>query len=437
MLSKNMNKNKGGKKLSEGSYGCVVTPAYNCPGKKINPNKHVSKLLKRNPPDNSEIQFGKLLKKIDPHNKHFIFVNNSCSINSQNISSSDLKDCGLDHPSNIHNYILRKGGNDLGDVKVNVKTAHKFTIQILQSIKKLVAHNIINMDIKRPNIITDPPQQNAFMIDFGSDFVFQSYSKFFSNFFINFDFNAIRDRWGTYIWAPEIFRRLPNYNSIPSHSIKLYGHDDKEFGVRKSQVMILNKYNNDLTPKKWKIFAEKVMMYSLGLALEKFYTDNVIKPSNKSDKKLLNKLKNISFGMRIINPYLRYNIKEILHILKPKTPSPIIIQQSLKTKVPNKSSPITVKQSKKNNNRKNKSKKSKIGESCKTSIDCARKKPCINKKCTSTAKKSKKTSKKSTKKSMDKKLCKQFLKNTTINPISKRKIKHNGPTYKKLIKQCK
>ena len=33
-------------------------------------------------------------------------------------------------------------------------------------------------------------------------------------------------------------------------------------------------------------------------------------------------------------------------------------------------------------------------------------------------------------------LCNEFIKNDNINPITKRKIKKNGPTYKKLIKQC-
>ena len=377
---------KAGKKLSEGSFGCVVTPAYKC-NTNINVNKHVSKILKRPPPDNSEIQMGKILKKIDPKNKHFIYVDEHCTIKMNDISWEDQKKCKLDKKPTFQNYILKKGGNDLGDINIDVKTATKFTKQLLVSLKKLVNNNLINLDIKRPNVITDHNQKNAYIIDFGSDFVFKSFSSFFGNFFLHFDFNFIRFRWGTYIWAPEIFRSLQNYNGSRAN-IKPYGYDDKDFGIPKQVVEFTNKYVSELTPKKWKKYSEKVMIYSLGLALTKLLNENVI--NTQKDAQKLQKLRKIINGMTILNPYQRYSIGQSLRLLKnPKKQIPIILKSPIKLKKVNKSSPPTIKNAKKNK-----------------------------------------------KKQTQSEICKQFLKNTKINPMTNRKIKHNGPTYKKLIKLC-
>ena len=38
---------------------------------------------------------------------------------------------------------------------------------------------------------------------------------------------------------------------------------------------------------------------------------------------------------------------------------------------------------------------------------------------------------------MNKNICKMFLQNKSINPVTGRKIKKNGPVYFKLIKLCK
>lgn len=412
---------KAGKKISQGSFGCVVTPAYNCKNKKNKLNNNVSKLLFRPPHDNSEIKFGKLLKKIDPTNKHFIYVNDSCNINIKKISNLDKKNCNLSNDQ-IPNYILKKGGLDLSEVKVNVKIAYKFTIQLLKSIKKLTSNGIINLDIKRQNIITDDKLKNTFIIDFGSDYVFQSFPQFFNNFFESFDFNFIRFKWGTYIWAPEVFRYLPYYNGTTEPRIKPFGYDDKEFGISKNQVTVINQYSSEINSKKWKTYSEKIMIYALGLALDTFYDKNVTKPTNTTDKKTLDNLKNTVYHMILVNPYDRSNINDALHKLKSKK-TKIINKSPLSIKIPDKSSPKDAKKSTK------KKKKSKLGQSCKNHTNCFSK-ICKKKKCIS------KNSKKSNKKLSKNNICKQFKNNPAINPITNRKIKINGPTYKKLLKQC-
>ena len=41
-----------------------------------------------------------------------------------------------------------------------------------------------------------------------------------------------------------------------------------------------------------------------------------------------------------------------------------------------------------------------------------------------------------TSKKLSKKICKQFLKNKSINPVTGRKIKRSGKTFKNLMKEC-
>lgn len=440
---------KGGEIINQGAYGCVTTPAYNCKSKPIkNLDNYVSKLLKKKPIDSSEAKFGTLFNKIDPNNKHFIYVTNNCMIDINEISNEDKKYCKI-NSTTVENYILKKGGHDLSKVSVDVTTAIKFTKQILKSMKKLVSNNIIHLDIKRPNIITDIKGKNTFIIDFGSDFIFTSFSKF-NTFFDIWDFNHLRFKWGTYIWAPEIFRRIFNYNG-EDKNIKDWGDDDAKFNVTKSQVLVINEYIKQLGPKNWKLFCEKVMIYSLGLALNNFYTHNINPAKSSIDKQKLLKLKNVIDRMYIIDPFQRITINEALKLLinprkiKPIALSPIFVKIPKKeSPKPPKSKKRKTKSLKKTKSIKKKSKK-KINTLAKpkSKNKSSKKKTKSSKKKTKSAKKPKKPIKstkkktKSLKKITNKKLCKEFLDNNKINPLTNRKIKHNGPTYKKLLKLCK
>jgi len=335
---------KAGKIINKGNYGCIVTPAYNCKDYKPNLNNQVSKFLFLQPLDKSEVNFGKILKKIDPHNKHFIYVTKNCKINKKKILNED-KSCIKESNTNINNYILKKGGKDLSQIKVNVKTATKFTKQLLKSIKKLSSNNLINLDIKRQNIITDTHKKNTFIIDFGSAFVFKSFKQFHSNFFDHFDFNMIRSSHGTYIWPPEIFRLMPNYNNSNIRTQKPYDFDDKKFNISKKQVSIINKYITSQNTKIWKKYSEKVMIFSLGFALTNFYNKNITKPKNLADKLTLKKLQNIANGMHLINPYKRYTINQALKLLQGKN-TKIIKSQTKSIKIPG-NSPKQIKKRKK------------------------------------------------------------------------------------------
>ena len=91
---------KGGKKLGEGSFGCVIVPNIKCIGSKIKYNskiKTVSKLVGfKNKEDlkdlHDEIRINELIKSFDPTNKYFITILEHCKINTNDKDSIETRD---------------------------------------------------------------------------------------------------------------------------------------------------------------------------------------------------------------------------------------------------------------------------------------------------------------------------------------------------------
>jgi serine/threonine protein kinase len=76
----NKNKQKGGRYLGEGSYGCVITPAIKC-GKSGSATTDVSKLILNPTKDiKTELLISKRLRDIDPKQDYFITFKQTCRL---------------------------------------------------------------------------------------------------------------------------------------------------------------------------------------------------------------------------------------------------------------------------------------------------------------------------------------------------------------------
>ena len=119
-----MTKQKGGKVLGQGGYGCVIDPPIMC-SSKLNKLNKVSKLInltnasqEKHDEAINEYESGKIFTKVDPNNMYFLPGIDLCQITDKdkNITSGNKKDiekCGFkDKKKTFLLNILMKKGDD-------------------------------------------------------------------------------------------------------------------------------------------------------------------------------------------------------------------------------------------------------------------------------------------------------------------------------------
>jgi serine/threonine protein kinase len=179
----------GGKLINEyqllgvGSFGWIVTPSVNC--KKSNKFHYdqVSKFAIKNDGVMDEIKIGKKLSKIDKSSKYFLYVKESCKINTKKVEKvleTDFTDMALDMeaegegPLEFYNLIMDKGDITIQKYfqKYNVgeKTGIKILIKLLKCVKKLLDSGYVHTDFHNENVILKKTNKNKYefvIIDFG------------------------------------------------------------------------------------------------------------------------------------------------------------------------------------------------------------------------------------------------------------------------------
>lgn len=213
----NGTKMKGGRYLGEGAFGCVVTPAIECSRKsqrtrvtkkrgnsntdssngKLN-REPVSKLIKYvDEQTKTEIEISNILKKLDPQQKYFLYIEENCKLrkiphNRSNVASVRYLDdelsyfrelenkkldknyCDVDLSLNPINLIMPDGGYDFKtilevyDEGGKYKSSNEYKIcelffkdfktqfyNLLTGLLKLHQVRIANRDIKKENMMID------------------------------------------------------------------------------------------------------------------------------------------------------------------------------------------------------------------------------------------------------------------------------------------
>jgi len=176
---------EGGKKLAEGGYGCVFHPEISCSGEETTNMEFVTKLQKRDFSADNEIFIGDILTKAykkaagSPLENNFAPVISSCPINVAAIKAKDVNDCSVIRKSDdtnnfilmkirfidmedFDNYILKNSNANL-----IILTLIKGFNHLLKSIQLLIDVNVVQFDLKGPNIVFDNKKNSPIIIDFG------------------------------------------------------------------------------------------------------------------------------------------------------------------------------------------------------------------------------------------------------------------------------
>lgn len=171
------------KLLGVGSFGWIVTPSINCnKSKKFNYDQ-VSKFAIKNDGVMDEIKIGKKLSKIDKSSKYFLYVKESCKINTKKVEKildADFTEMAEDMeaegegPMEFYNLIMDRGDITIMEYyrkyRVGEKTGIKILIKLLKCVKKLLDSGYVHTDFHNENVILKKTNKNKYefvIIDFG------------------------------------------------------------------------------------------------------------------------------------------------------------------------------------------------------------------------------------------------------------------------------
>ncbi len=242
-------KQRGGKVIGTGTYGCVVDPVIPC--KKTPSNKEkVSKLMsdKETLSIEAEIKIGKILAKADPDNFYTIYASDSCILQSDEVELIDdeKKECGyVKRGKEVANLIMPRGGPQLGEILHNNKLTRKEVLKILLHLlygcKMLLDNHMAHFDISERNILMVKDKNNKYrpvMIDFG--------------LFTPMNYKELKVVIGTetrYIWPIEVYSRMSTHRK----------------GITPTILKDIDDYNKKVP---YMVFGNKVMVYELGLIFD-------------------------------------------------------------------------------------------------------------------------------------------------------------------------
>lgn len=183
--------------LSEGAYGCIFKPGYTCQGK-TEKKKYITKIQKKGPNSENELEIGKKIKKIKNYDLYFSPILKNCNLSMTNLlNQKEIKQCDLvkqeikqqktpEFQSNRIRYILGKTIGKTLEIKLQEYTYYQTQNQpqnqpqkhpfyfllenhkyLLKSLSKLQRRRIIHYDLKQNNIMFDNQNNIPIIIDFG------------------------------------------------------------------------------------------------------------------------------------------------------------------------------------------------------------------------------------------------------------------------------
>lgn len=194
---------KGGAKLGEGGFGCLVKPAIGCKTRKYTlQDKVVSKIIHvRNKETYAdELELYGITKQVDPQQHYFINIREECPLDIDKaltrqpkdflktrftdekrkgkeydilepaykyLGENNVKDnfCKLDPEKDPHNIVMDYGGVDLYDIirdedSAGYKLCKKYIYHILKhicvAVKLLHSKKVVHRDIKPENLLYKP-----------------------------------------------------------------------------------------------------------------------------------------------------------------------------------------------------------------------------------------------------------------------------------------
>lgn len=175
MVDKKILKEKSITLIGEGSYGCVYSPSVRCSRiieflnkKTVNSKTLISKVYSRSNDFETEIQFLKSIKDIDPKGKYFVVPNKTCTTTVKTILNSNPdNECSLlesiDTEKKLYQILMPNAGLSLLSFfqEYYTKNKSKYSLRewiksikgILEAIKLLNTNSLVHRDIKSDNIV--------------------------------------------------------------------------------------------------------------------------------------------------------------------------------------------------------------------------------------------------------------------------------------------
>ena len=176
--------NKPLKLINQGTYGCVFRPNLLCSDKDNHSRKYISKVQLKKQTSANETRIGDVIRKINKYNLHFAPIVETCDVNVSMINDKELKQCDFLQTDDQRNrkyetnkiryigantlvdYFQQEVDNQVGSTLFFKKLLNSYMV-LGESIRKLVAANIIHFDLKENNIMCKDKTGRPIIIDFG------------------------------------------------------------------------------------------------------------------------------------------------------------------------------------------------------------------------------------------------------------------------------
>lgn len=187
---------KGGKYISQGSFGCgFAKPPLKCKNETRRRNdSYISKLFVHEEDADFEVEQGDLWKSVDPEQDFSIYIEKKCYLDFDNIKGENqFNKCTLPFGKKEVPITLSKFGgknlNDLKPVSKNYSKIFKALVPLLKGLQKVHDANITHNDIKEDNIVVEMKDDSIKLrfIDFGLSFITKNMVEM-PEVFLNYDY---------------------------------------------------------------------------------------------------------------------------------------------------------------------------------------------------------------------------------------------------------
>ncbi len=338
-----MIKQKGGKFIGTGQYGCVFSPPLNCnklqsrKSKSVKREKKVGKIFYSNKEGYKELINWELMRRIDPSNNFTVKFIEYCIIDNNTLKLEDKnKDCekfyneSYNFKEKYDNYlqiISDYGGISFDKIDLENFNINKFLIglkSLFNGLLVLDKANLIHMDIASRNLLYNLKKKKFLLIDFGlalenkhllnHTHFFESDSEIYPPEFKLYycfkqDGMKLTERIFKSLMFREKWRHMEKFYVL-CLDMDIHQFEEQIEGLFREYKKHFNKGGIKAVEKLLLSTNNKIDLFSLGILLLKtlYKYLKIVEYNNYLNLSLIKLIKN----MINMNPFLRYNPKEIL-----------------------------------------------------------------------------------------------------------------------------
>ena len=179
--------------VNQGAYGCLYHPGMKCNGTAIDDLRYATKLVMHDNVAENEVEVGNAVKKIVNYIVNFVPVTDTCAVNLGKVRDKNphvLEKCDIvTNASKKTKFMLMKMPyidslyfyeyiNTMGDNKKKIISCIFDTYNyLIESIERLVEHNIVHYDLNPANILINLKTDTPVIIDFGLSILMDNMDK--------------------------------------------------------------------------------------------------------------------------------------------------------------------------------------------------------------------------------------------------------------------